>query len=753
MLGMYLRSKIALVLAILGLVVLGLGIGQRTVWLPPATVTAGVEGTVAPAPLTVIGPDVLAAKGGQFTLTIKSAGPIQVAVGQQRDVMGWVGDAAYTNVTGVNGDFSALTTESKQGAQKVPNPAGSDMWVSEDKASGELSYTWQAPGHGTWALLVSSDGTAPAPTNITMTTANDTSTPWAVPLMILGSIMLALAALLFWMSPRKPRSAAVAAVPGRRAAGRAPTDPATGAVEVEKLVAARQQAAKAAAAAGAGAKTIAEINRANPRPVEGAGGTSDDGAAAPGEGPAVPDATVALPKTVFEPLAANDADGGAAGDSTGASAADATDSSTSDATGEATGKEAGKKAGKGRDGNDDNFGDGTGKPGGKPGVAADGGKPGGAADGGKSGGGAKGDNGGKSGGKSGFTALRSAKARWGAALAAVLVAGSIGPAVAADQTTPAPTGAATASTSPTVSGSPTTSPAATPGLPVLLDSQVQRIAADLATVVSSGDSAKNAKELVSRVAGTALQVREANYKIRSKVSSQAALDAVSSTKLLAKVVSTADSWPRSAMLVTQGDTNKLPQLLTLVQASAREQYKLVQATPLLPGQTFPEVDKEGAAPVPAADAAGLLMSPKDAIAALTDRLTKTDSKWKASFKDSVYISSVDSYQKKALADAKDSTVVFTHTPDPKATIAFRTADGGAMVVVSSTFGIDYTTKSDATNNLTDKSVIALAGGSESKKGFVVSYAEPVVMYIPPAGAGTQIDIFSANNFLVSAKIK
>ena len=734
MLGMYLRSKIALVLAILGLVVLGLGIGQRTIWLPPATVTAGVEGTVAPAPLTVIGPDVLAAKGGQFTLTIKSAGPIQVAVGQQRDVMGWVGDAAYTNVTGVNGDFSALTTESKQGAQKVPNPAGSDMWVSEDKASGELTYTWQAPGHGTWALLVSSDGTAPAPTNITMTTANDTSTPWAVPLMILGSIMLALAALLFWMSPRKPRSAAVAAVPGRRAAGRAPTDPATGAVEVEKLVAARQQAAKAAAAAGAGAKTIAEINRANPRPVEGAGGTPDDGAAAPGEGPAVPDATAALPKTVFEPLAAKDADGGAAGDSTG----DATVASAADATG----KEAGKKAGKGRDENDDNFGGGTGKNGGARGKNGNAtGTSGGAADGGKSG------------GKSGFTALRSAQARWGAALAAVLVAGSIGPAVAADQTTPAPTGAATASTSPTASGSPTTSTAATPGLPVLLDSQVQRIAADVATVVSSGDNAKNAKELVSRVAGTALQVREANYKIRSKVSSQAALDAVSSTKLLAKVVSTADSWPRSAMLVTQGDTNKLPQLLTLVQASAREQYKLVQATPLLPGQTFPEVDKEGAAPVPTADAAGLLMSPKDAIAALTDRLTKTNSKWKASFKDSVYISSVDSYQKKALADAKDSTVVFTHTPDAKATIAFRTADGGAMVVVSSTFGIDYTTKSDATNNLTDKSVIALAGGSESKKGFVVSYAEPVVMYIPPAGAGTQIDIFSANNFLVSAKIK
>ena len=60
--------------------------------------------------------------------------------------------------------------------------------------------------------------------------------------------MLAAAALLFLIAPRKPKSGMPAPV-GRRAAGKAPADPATGALEVDKLVAARE-AAKTAAAAG-----------------------------------------------------------------------------------------------------------------------------------------------------------------------------------------------------------------------------------------------------------------------------------------------------------------------------------------------------------------------------------------------------------------------------------------------------------------------------------------------------------------------
>ena len=54
------------------------------------------------------------------------------------------------------------------------------------------------------------------------------------------------------------------------------------------------------------------------------------------------------------------------------------------------------------------------------------------------------------------------------------------------------------------------------------------------------------------------------------------------------------------------------------------------------------------------------MSPDAAVSALSDRLTKEDSSFKASFKDSIYTTSVFDLQKKVVADAKDASYVFSH---------------------------------------------------------------------------------------------
>ncbi|WP_146070371.1 hypothetical protein [Arthrobacter sp. GMC3] len=752
------RSKIAIVLAILGLVVLGLGIGQRTIWLPPATVTASVGGSVASAPLSVISPDVLATNDGKFTLTIKSAGPIQLAVGQVRDINGWVGDAAHTTVTGANSDFSALNTESKAGKETVPNPAGSDMWVTEEKATGELNYTWESPGHGDWALLVSSDGTAPAPTDISLTTANDAGTPWAVPLMIIGSVLLALAALMLWLGPRKPAAAQVA-VAGRRTAGRVPSDPATGAMEVAKILAAKENAAKensGSAAPDSDHSTIAELHRAERDAISGhsdSANTSNDkddeqqdhGAAA------------SLPTDVL----------GVVTPGTASIALDGTkDSLDGDKNEDAPADNSSADSAKSPDNDKDPDNDPSGGQGGKPAESSDastakespavekGRKPRKPRKPRTSGGNEFSilpSTDGQDGRKSGKMMGASVKARWGAALAAVLLAGSVAPAVAEDATSTAPVSTPSATSTATATPS---APAVTQkaGFPTLLESQVQRIATSVATVVGTGDNAKNAKELESRVSGLALAARTANYKIRSTVDSEAAPQPVNSTRLLARVVSTSDTWPRTSMLVTQGENNPLPQLLTMVQNSPREQYKLVMASPLLPGQTFPAVDKEGSASVPLDAASGLLMSPKDAVAALSDSLVTADSKWKASFKDSVYITDVGTYQSTTLENSKDATVVFSHKADDKETFAMRTADGGALVVVGYTFSVDSTPKKDAKVNVPNASAAALAGGQESSTGVVVSYAEPVVMYIPPTADG-KITIVSATRDLVSATFK
>lgn len=740
MLGKFLRSKIAIVLAVLGLLVLGIGIGQRTIWLPPATLTASVPAVSSPAPLTVIGPELLDTREGKFTMTIKNDGPIQLAVAREGDINGWIGDAAYTKVGAANEDFSALSSESKTGAETVPNPSGSDMWVSEEKGTGEMSYTWQAPGRGDWALLLSSDGTAAAPTDISITVDNEAGTPWAVPLMVIGSALLALAALLFLMAPRKSKNAVAAA--GRRASGR-PADPATGAVEVAKIVAARDAAKAAKDEPQAPAhETIADVRRAAAAAAA-EGKPKDDGAAAAAKIP-VDDATSALPIS----LRGDDV----AVDDVAVPAKDNSEPASDSAPQGKVNSDSDKDSDKDSDG-----GSGSGS-GSSQDSSPKQGKPSrwSAAARKKA---AEAKEEGKKDGKSErrasadhrsvntmkTTGVKTAT-RWGAALAAVILAGSVSPAMADDATTPAPSGSADAKATAGAITAPAT------GFPNLLDSQVQRIADSIASVVATGDNAKNAKELESRVGGMALQVRAANYKIRAAVEEQAAVEPVNATTLLAKAVTTNETWPRSAMFVTKGENNELPQLLTLVQASPRENYKLVKVTPLLPGQTLPTVDREGATEVAKDDASDLLMSPDAAVAALSDRLTKDDSSFKDTFKDSIYITSVSDLQKKIVADAKDASYVFSHKANSDPVFSLRTADGGAMVVVGYTFGIDATSKENAKLTVGPDAAV-FTGGTETTAGFTLSYTEPVVMYIPPAGGEDQITILSATRDLVGGSFK
>ncbi len=667
MLGKYLRLKIAIVLAVVGLVVLGLGIGQRTIWLPPATLTAAVPADVTPAPLSVIGPELLNTRDGQFTLTIKNEGPIQLAVARERDVTAWIGEAAHTQIGGPDPEHATLSAESIAGTQNVPNPAGSDLWVSEEKSADQMTYTWQAPGRGDWALLLSSDGKAPAPTDISITVDNEAGTPWAVPLMVIGSALLALAALLFLLKPRKREPAE--AVAGRRAAGRTTSNPATGATAVDASVATRDSG-----------KAVPPAND-----------TVAGGAVMPGE-LHNPDAVTTNAVTKDTVPAGPDT---AKADTAKADKDDSdSDSSGSGGLNVPTGEDTKVERPAKKDSTND--------------------------------------------GRNPMTSLR-----WGAALAAILLAGGAGPAVAADDTASPSAPAASAAAAP---------PNASAAFPNLVDSQVQRIVEAVSTVVASGDNAKNAKELEPRVAGMALAMRAANYQIRAAVADHPAAEPVSATKLLAKAVSTTEAWPRTAMFVTKGENNELPQLLTLVQETARENYKLIQATPLLPGQTFPSVDQEGTQEVPLDATAGLLMSPKAATEALSDRLTKQDSKFKDSFKDSVYTTSVFDFEKSLLENAKDADYVFSHTVDLNSAVSLRTADGGAMVVVGSTFGTDATSKADAKLTVGEDAAV-FTGGRETTKGFTLSYAEPVVMLIPPAGGEKQITILSATRALVGATFK
>jgi hypothetical protein len=567
MIGVPLRLKTAVALVLLGLLTLLAGIGQRTIWAPSETFTASAPADGQAAPLTVIDQKLRTLHGGTVKISIEGDGNFLLAAGRPDDVDAWVGPTAHNTVTGVSEDGKSLQVEHADGEATAPSPAGSDLWVSTENASGQLEYSWTPPADGDWTLLLASDGTRPAPASISMTFPNDTSTPWAIPLMVLGSLLILGGIALALLSVRKRNGEGDGEGSGFAQRARARS-------------AARSSSRMSMVAAGA--VTVAVV----------------------------------------------------AGAGTAAHAAS--------------------------------------------------------------------------------------------------------PAPSSDPASTAPAGQEQA------------------GSPVLLDAQFRRILEQVSSAADASDAAKDAGKLAERVGGTELEVRTQNYKIRSQVGSYEARMPVRSTKLLTTVVTKDREWPRSVLAVTQGDGNVVPQLLTLVQASPRENYKLVETNPLQPGTTFPTINRDGTETVAPGDKSGLLYSGEEAMTGLADRLTSADSAFKDKLvegESSPYIADTLSYQSEVVKAGENGSFSFTHKVVPESTVVFRTADGGALVLGRINFGFEGTPKAAGDKLTIGDDAAALAGGKETTTGMVLSFAESTAVYVPPAGSTDPMKLVAATRGLVGASFK
>lgn len=194
------RVKTAVPIIVAGLLLMLLGIGQRTVWAPAETVTASVSQDAQAAPVTVIEPGARGDGDGAVEVTVTADSPFTLAVGRTSDVEAWVGDAAHLDVTGISED--TLSTERVDGEDTVPDPSGSDLWISEEPGEGTLTYRWSEPLEGDWSILLAADGEAPAPTDVSVTRPNDRSTPFALPLIIGGALVVVLGIALLFIAPR-----------------------------------------------------------------------------------------------------------------------------------------------------------------------------------------------------------------------------------------------------------------------------------------------------------------------------------------------------------------------------------------------------------------------------------------------------------------------------------------------------------------------------------------------------------------------
>ncbi|MFK0038813.1 hypothetical protein ACIQTW_03135 [Paenarthrobacter sp. NPDC090517] len=602
MIGDPVRLKTAALLVLLGLLTMLAGIGQLTFWAPSETVTASVPSDTKAAPLTVIDQKLIALHDGPVKIKIQGEGNFIVATGRPDDVEAWVGETAHNTLTGVSADQKSLEVSSADGEATAPSPAGSDLWVSTEDASGDLDYTWNPPADGEWSLLVAGDGTQPAPSSISMTFPNNATTPWAVPLIVLGIIIILIGAALPFIAK---------ALSNRR-------------------------------------------KHDDDEPHDGGETTTLPVQSSTAKSPGAEASTTQSP-TVQSPV-----------------------------------------ADKGR----------------RPGAGTEG------------------------------PALRVT------ALAATLAAVMVGGTAIAAQATTTPEATSTSSAAATAEG----------GTPVMLESQLQRILEQVASTVDAADAAKDAAKLAPRVDMMELQVRTQNYKIRSAVSAYEARMPVRATKLQSSVISTKRDWPRTVFALTQGEGNVVPQVLTLVQLSPRENYKLWGSAPLQPGTNFPSfpIPRNGTEPVPASDSTGLAYSGNQALEILSEMLTNPESPNRSKLADgqsSPYIAGALAYQADTVKNGTSANFKFTHTPVTNQTVVLRTADGGAVVVGRLDFAFEGTPKAAGDKLVLEDDSAVFAGGKETTTGMVLNFAESVAVYIPPAGSADPMKLVAATRGLVGASFK
>lgn len=180
------RYTLAVILMVVGVVVGGLGILQKTLWAPDDQITATAE-IDAETPAVVVDPGMLNLYETPATLKVEGSGDLTIAQAPAENVEAWVGDSASAHVTGLAPE-GELTVKAQDGKAKVPSPAGADLWTSEVTGTDTVELDWTDDANRTGFLIAGSGEPGDVKT-VTISWPNHAETPWALPLMIIGGAL------------------------------------------------------------------------------------------------------------------------------------------------------------------------------------------------------------------------------------------------------------------------------------------------------------------------------------------------------------------------------------------------------------------------------------------------------------------------------------------------------------------------------------------------------------------------------------
>ena len=270
------RYVAATSMGVVALVCVLVGLLGVTVLRPP---THQVSSVVSETDLIMTRGNVLSIVKDDVTVTAtsKSGAPVTLSIGTTQDVKGWIGDAAYTEVIGVESDRTKLKAEShaavstgqtapaapstpaqsgaqsgvQSGAQPLADPtsadlvtqlASSDMWFKQASGEGTVSLDLENVPSGRSALAASAAG--PGDLTLTLTWKVEQTNTLAIIAFLAACVFALIALALFltrWQLLRL-RKIREARIEERRKADSLETSSINSAAVAERVAAARDSA-------------------------------------------------------------------------------------------------------------------------------------------------------------------------------------------------------------------------------------------------------------------------------------------------------------------------------------------------------------------------------------------------------------------------------------------------------------------------------------------------------------------------------
>ena len=305
-----------------------------------------------------------------------------------------------------------------------------------------------------------------------------------------------------------------------------------------------------------------------------------------------------------------------------------------------------------------------------------------------------------------------------------------------------------------------TEPATEAVLPAVTEQQVKTIIERVIAVESAANAAFDSTALDARFTGPALELRKASYAIHAALPEYVLPTAIPSGSASVVLPQASTVWPKTVFTIVENeDKTVAPLAVTLVQESARANYKVEYAISLEPDTTLPPVSAAsvGASRL-APDSKLLSMTPDAVEEAYADILAQGSASPSYDLIDTegdTLLTSVGSDYKAAkkakIEETGTATIEFSKVPAISDGIALATNDSGAILSFNLRESeVVKPTQTGATIT-PEGAVKALSGLDATGKGVESTYDYQLLFYIPSAGETGKPTLLGFTQGLVQAK--